>query len=176
MAGGFRSALPLPFSVGGGTIVPFSPLSSSPIRSRTVISGLDIRGETQRLRVDSPNNKTVKDIRFILAKSLDALQANADIQDDRFRQLATNLNSLGITKDPSGNVVFSCATFSIRAGTEQFSLALGGMLFGLPATPVEDDSIPRNHGSMYLDEAGNSLKVRVRYSDGTLKTATIALV
>jgi len=27
----------------------------------------------------------------------------------------------------------------------------------------------------YVDEAANALKVRVKYSDGTLKTATISL-
>lgn len=177
--GGFRS---FPFGyltlwgLSGGTINPISPLASAPSRKSSVISGLDIRGEIQRLRIESPGSNSPKEIRLTLTKALDALQANADIQDQRFRQLAQNLNSIGLVKDPSGNIVFSGATFTVRAGTEQFSLALGGMQFGLPNTVPDDALIPLSHGTLYIDEGTNQLKVRVRYADGTLKTATIALV
>lgn len=179
MAGGFRTILPFGvwgLTLSGGVITPVNPLTSLTTRPRTVLSGLDIRGETQRLRVGSPGSLTLQEIRLILTKALDALQANADIQDERFRQLALSLNSVGIVRDPSGNIVFSANTFTVRAGGEVFSLSLGGMLFGLPNVAPNDSLIPANHGTMYIDEVADELKVRVKYSDGTLKTATIALV
>lgn len=39
-----------------------------------------------------------------------------------------------------------------------------------------DVEISNEESCFYLDESGNALKVRVRYSDGTYKTGTIALV
>lgn len=42
------------------------------------------------------------------------------------------------------------------------------------AAPV-DAMLGNGQINMYLDESGNALKVRVKYSDGTLKTATISL-
>jgi len=179
MAGGFRSLLPFGIRgliLGGGIITPVNPLVGVPTRPRTVISGLDIRGEIQRVRVASPGSFTLQEVRLILTKALDALQANADIQDERFRQLAGTLNSVGVVRDPSGNVIFTGNTFTVRAGSEQFTLALGGMLFGLPNTPPNDGLIPQNHGQCYIDEGTDELKIRVRYADGTLKTATIPLV
>lgn len=176
--GGFKT---LPLSIrglimGGGVIAPISPFGGSPVRTRTVISGLDIRNPSQRLRVDSPNNETLKDVRGILSQALDAIQANADVQDDRFRQLSTSVNSVGITKDPAGNIVLSGATFTVRIGLTIFQLALGGMIFPLPAAAPEDDRIPNGGGQMWLDEVGDLLMFRVRYSDGTLKSGSIALV
>ncbi len=172
----------LPFGIrgllglSGGTITPVNQFAGGINAQRVVLSGLDIRGETQRLRVPSPNNRTLDQVRFIVAKSFDALQANADIQDERFRKLSTSLNSIGLTRDPSGNIVFSGSTFTVRAGTEQFTLALGGMLFGTPNTAPQDDQIPRSHCAIYVDEIGPNLKIRVRMADGTLKTATLPLV
>ena len=40
---------------------------------------------------------------------------------------------------------------------------------------IDDDTLSNNNISFYLDEGNNQLKVRVKYSDGTLKTGTIAL-
>lgn len=177
--GGFRSFIPFgirALMLAGGTITPVLPFSGGTASNRTVISGLDIRSEIQRLKVESPGSNSPKAIRLDLARALEAIQANADIQDQRFRQLAKSLNTIGLVRDPSGNIVFSGATFTVRAGSEQFTLALGGMLFGLPNAVPNDALIPQNHGTLYIDEITNELKVRVRYSDGTMKTATIALV
>jgi hypothetical protein len=44
-----------------------------------------------------------------------------------------------------------------------------------PAAPVDAD-LANSNISFYLDEAGNNLKVRVKYSNGTLKTATVPLL
>lgn len=40
-----------------------------------------------------------------------------------------------------------------------------------PTTQLSNSSI-----KFYLDEAGNNLKVKVKYSNGTVKTGTLALV
>lgn len=52
-----------------------------------------------------------------------------------------------------------------------------GRAFGiaLPSAPADDDVIVNSGFNFYLDEAGDDLKIRVRYSDGTLKTGTVAL-
>ena len=42
------------------------------------------------------------------------------------------------------------------------------------AAPPDED-LANGQISFYLDEAGNALKVRVKYSDGTLKTGTVNL-
>lgn len=47
---------------------------------------------------------------------------------------------------------------------------------GSPAVAVDDAEIPNSSLHFYLDEAGNKLKVRVRYSDGTYKDGEIALI
>lgn len=47
-------------------------------------------------------------------------------------------------------------------------------LGALPSAPADADLV-NSTLSFYLDEGTNDLKVRVRYSDGTLKTATVAL-
>lgn len=53
----------------------------------------------------------------------------------------------------------------------------------LVASRITDDGITISAGilangqiSFYLDELGNTLKVAVKYSDGTVKTGTIALL
>jgi hypothetical protein len=42
-------------------------------------------------------------------------------------------------------------------------------------TPVTDSDLINSSISFYLDESANELKVRVKYSDGSLKTGTIGL-
>ncbi len=49
------------------------------------------------------------------------------------------------------------------------------VLQNAPATAPDDADLANGQVSFYLDEAGNNLKVRVRYSNGTLKTGTVAL-
>jgi len=46
---------------------------------------------------------------------------------------------------------------------------------GAPSSAPTDSDLNNNNISFYLDQVGNNLKVRVKYSDGTLKLATIAL-
>lgn len=53
--------------------------------------------------------------------------------------------------------------------------ASGRSYLGVPASAPTDGDIANGASSAYLDEAGNALKIRVRYSDGTLKLATVAL-
>lgn len=55
---------------------------------------------------------------------------------------------------------------------------LGGCIFGArpTATKMADADIPNGFVHFYLDESGHNLKFRVRYSSGTLKTGTLALV
>lgn len=60
---------------------------------------------------------------------------------------------------------------------------IGAVVFGdrqylnAPNSAPTDGNIPTSAVSWYLDESGNNILVRVRYSDGiTLKTGTVALV
>jgi hypothetical protein len=49
------------------------------------------------------------------------------------------------------------------------------LLFGVPNSAPTDADISNNFCTAYLDEAGNKLKFRVRYSDGSYKTGEVAL-
>lgn len=46
---------------------------------------------------------------------------------------------------------------------------------GSPNSAPTDADLDNGTISLYLDQAGNALKVRAKYSDGTLKTGTVAL-
>lgn len=63
--------------------------------------------------------------------------------------------------------------------TSQQMLALindGSIVQSAPSSAPTDGNLTNSSISMYVDEIGNNLKIRVKYSNGTLKTATIALV
>jgi hypothetical protein len=68
--------------------------------------------------------------------------------------------------DVTGEVI----TGGVRGGSG------GANVHNTPATAPTDANLKPGQISWYLDEAGNNLKARVKYSNGTLKTATIALV
>lgn len=54
--------------------------------------------------------------------------------------------------------------------------ALGRSYLGAPATAPIDTDLNSGSISFYLDQTNNKLKVRVKYSNGTLKTATVGLL
>lgn len=175
--GGFRSPYPFYFSGGGGSIIPVNPVPVVPIGPNSLVSQLNIRGETNRIRnpnLDSYN--FVQTLKENVPKVFEALQNNSDITDQRLRNLSEAFSFVGLVKDPAGNTTIVGATFTVRAGNQTFSLANGRMSYGVADTPPNDQDIPNGHMTAYLDEVGNSLIFRVRYSDGTLKTGTVALV
>jgi hypothetical protein len=51
----------------------------------------------------------------------------------------------------------------------------GRTFLGTPTTAPADTDLDQGVISFHLDEATNTLKVRVKYSNGTLKTGSIAL-
>lgn len=65
----------------------------------------------------------------------------------------------------------------INNGTPTFSLHTDNkaVALGAPPSAPTDGNLINGQVSFYLDEVGNNLKIRVKYSNGTLKTATIAL-
>jgi hypothetical protein len=64
------------------------------------------------------------------------------------------------------------------SGTQLWYVGWDGRMYvTTPASAPTDGDLKASSISMYLDEVGNNLKVRVKYANGTtLKTATIALV
>lgn len=63
-----------------------------------------------------------------------------------------------------------------QIGTADLNLLAGRNFLGTPNSPPVDGDIASAQMSLYLDESSNTMKVRVKYSDGsTLKTGTIAL-
>jgi hypothetical protein len=53
--------------------------------------------------------------------------------------------------------------------------SVGPQYTGAPASAPTDANIANNQISAYLDESGGNLKFRIRKSDGTYKTATLAM-
>jgi hypothetical protein len=52
----------------------------------------------------------------------------------------------------------------------------GAVILGAPITPVADALMGNSRVSMSLDEAGNKLKFKVKYSNGTIKNGEVNLV
>jgi hypothetical protein len=177
-SGGFKTPLPfLPFSFGGGSIVPVNPVPTIPITANTLVSQLNIRGENNRVRDPGLTDRDfVKVLKLNAPRMFEALQNNADITDQRLRNLSEAFSFVGLVKDPAGNTTIVGATFTVRAGNQTFQLANGRLSYGVANTPPNDDDIQDNHVTAYIDEVANQLIFRFRYSDGTLKTGTVALV
>jgi hypothetical protein len=67
--------------------------------------------------------------------------------------------------------------FRTNFSLESLRLDFNGYVgLGAPNAAPTDGDIPNSQIFFYLDEGANQLKVRVRYSSGTLKTGTVALV
>lgn len=76
--------------------------------------------------------------------------------------------------DSGGLANFTKATLDLNSG---FFMQNRRVWLGAPASAPADSFIPAGSVEVHLDEVGNNLKFRVRYSDGTtLKTGTVALV
>lgn len=64
----------------------------------------------------------------------------------------------------------------IATTTPRFALHVNGRLaYGVPNSAPTDGDLSNGQLSAYVDESGNNLIFRVKYSDGTLKTGTVAL-
>ncbi len=166
MAGSFSTPLPfIPFSFGGGTTPPVIPVPRPVVGNRNLVSQLNIRREIGVIRLMSPAT----------AVALAAIQDNANSVDDRLRRLSSSLNSVGLSRDPAGNVVVQGATFSVHLPLQTFAMAGRGSIIGLSPTAPTDDSLPNSSIGLWVGELSDTLTFRVRYSDGTLKTATLPL-
>lgn len=62
------------------------------------------------------------------------------------------------------------------AGATTVNEFVGRVVFGAPNSAIADAGLANSEASFYLDQAGNTLTVKAKYSDGTVKTGTIALV
>jgi len=156
-------------SIGGGSTPVAATATSAPAIS-AIASQLNIRMYAQQLR--NGQGATLQSTCQFTAKSLDRIQDHANSQDRQIGQLG----STGLTRDPSGNITFAGATFTVRAGNQVLSLVNGRMTFGAANAPPNDSDILPQHVSIWLDEGGSQLVFRVRLSDGSLKTGTIALI
>jgi hypothetical protein len=86
---------------------------------------------------------------------------------------------------PGGGPLFNSMTFSdglvgIGNANPMFALQMGpgsqgGAALGAPPSAPTDGNLAPGQIFFYLDEVGNNLNIRVKYSNGTLKTATVAL-
>lgn len=84
-----------------------------------------------------------------------------------------------VVPNPSGTVrPFTDNTKDF--GTTSFRWKLGHfkdrLFYGVPNSAPTDGDLGNSMVTAYLDQAGNALKFRVRYSDATLKTGSVALV
>ena len=77
----------------------------------------------------------------------------------------TTYGVYGHVASTSGFAVFAAGRFK----------ATGRTYLGAPSTAPTDTDLNAGSVSLYLDQTNNALKVRVKYTTGTLKIATIAL-
>jgi hypothetical protein len=54
-------------------------------------------------------------------------------------------------------------------------LATSGMVFGTPTAPVPDADLANGSAAWSIDELAHTATLKVKYSDGTVKTATVTL-
>lgn len=171
-------------ALAAGSISPVRLVPPTPVTNRDLASLLNIRAEIQRVKEaryeDLPKrgvaSGTSDNLFRNIGQALSALQDYSNVTDDRLRRLAVNVNSLGTTRDPAGNITWQAATFTFIAGTQVFSLSNGYAFFTVPNTAPDDGAVNSSSVTMWVDEVANELKFRIRYSDGTLKTGTVALV
>ena len=77
----------------------------------------------------------------------------------------TTFGVLGAASSPSGYGVYASGRFK----------STGRTFLGTPSTPPADTDLGNSMISFHLDQAANKLRVRVKYSNGTLKTGTVNL-
>jgi len=65
---------------------------------------------------------------------------------------------------------------TVEKEADRFTLtATGPVALGAPPTAPADGKLIHSSISFWIDEAGNKLKVTVKYSDGRIKTAAVPL-
>jgi hypothetical protein len=63
----------------------------------------------------------------------------------------------------------------VTTDPDQVNMGTRQLIFGGPSSAPSNADLINSQIAFYLDQAGNSLKVKVKYSDGTVKTGTVAL-
>ncbi len=163
---GWRTLLPFrwPGTLGAGTVQPVSPLSTTTGGPKSVVSGVDIRRQITQIRNNGDQN---------LALALTVLQDYTNTNDQRVRDVSGSLNSVGLTKDPAGNVIIQGATFSVSLPLQKLQMFNGSVIQGAPPAAPSDTQIPTSALTMWINEGSNTLTIRIRKSDGTYFTKTL---
>lgn len=86
---------------------------------------------------------------------------------------AASARGIGVFAENDGD---AGATGGYAVWAEGRLKATGRTFLGTPATAPADRDLNLGSISFHLDQTGNSLRVRVRYTSGVLKSGTIALI
>ena len=78
--------------------------------------------------------------------------------------------------DHAQAVVIGVGAISTNTHQIQLGTAAERTIMGAPNSAIADADLANGQISFYLDQAGNTLTVKVKYSTGTVKTGTVALV
>jgi hypothetical protein len=97
-----------------------------------------------------------------------AFGANAVASGDQSTAIGTNAEA---THD--GAVAIGYA--SLTTNTTQVNLGRRRTIMGAANSAIADADLVTNQMSFYLDQASNTLVVKVKYSTGTVKTGTVNL-
>lgn len=162
----FRAIFPhIPsFMFGGGTIVPVAPLSTTAVRAKGITSQLDIHRQISQIRNKGDQN---------LASALTNLQDHANTSDQRLRDVSGSLNSLGLAKDPGGNILIKSTTFTVALPLQTFAITNRSVVQSAPPAAPPDSILSPSSLTMWFDELTNTLTIRIRKSDGTYVTKTL---
>lgn len=151
-------------TLGAGTITPVAPLSTTTGGPKSIISGVDIRRQITEIRNKKDQN---------LALALTVLQDYTNTNDQRIRDVSGSLNSVGLTRDPAGNIAIQGATFTVSLALQTFQMFNGSVIQATPTAPPSDTQIPTSAMTIWLNEGTNTLTIRIRRSDGTYITKTL---
>jgi hypothetical protein len=112
----------------------------------------------------------------ITAQPSNGLEISNYVQDTNDASNYAELNVNVSTIECIATVYANNAAVTCNGLTSVISITAGGGIAQSAPASTTASSLQNGQISFYLDEMGNALKVAVKYSNGTTKTGTIALL
>jgi hypothetical protein len=128
-----------------------------------------VRGDNDEEFIDIYNNGYSSETQYGIRIQKRGTGSYRDFVIDKYAGSGSKV-ALLVIKTETGNVGISNSSPNFVLHTSAAAVALSA-----PSSAPTDANLNNSNISFWLDETNNKLKVRVKYSNGTLKTATIDL-